>query len=126
MIGSIGLPIFVDVGLSVRLGSTPPRSTVLSFERFPLDGRIRAGIQSAGYAEPTPIQEQAIPPILEGRDLIGIAQTGTRKTAAFMLPILHHLATHPGRGVRGAVVGPPPPPARQNHPAAPPIRHPKP
>jgi ATP-dependent RNA helicase RhlE len=78
----------------------------LSFERFTLDARIRAGIQSAGYAEPTPIQEQAIPPILEGRDLIGIAQTGTGKTAAFMLPILHRLATHPGRGVRALIVAP--------------------
>jgi ATP-dependent RNA helicase RhlE len=78
----------------------------LSFERFPLDARIRAGIHSAGYAEPTPIQEQAIPPILEGRDLVGIAQTGTGKTAAFMLPILHRLATHPSHGVRALIVAP--------------------
>ena len=78
----------------------------MSFESFPLDARIHAGIQAAGYSEPTPIQQQAIPSILAGRDLLGIAQTGTGKTAAFMLPILHHLATHPGRGVRALIVAP--------------------
>ena len=78
----------------------------MSFDRFTLDARIRAGIQSAGYATPTPIQEQTIPPILTGRDLIGIAQTGTGKTAAFMLPILQRLVTHPGRGVRALILAP--------------------
>jgi ATP-dependent RNA helicase RhlE len=78
----------------------------VSFDRFTLDARIRAGIQSAGYATPTPIQEQTIPPILTGRDLIGIAQTGTGKTAAFMLPILQRLVTHPGRGVRALILAP--------------------
>src|SRR3972149_2565640 len=101
MIGSIGLPIFVDVGLSVRLGSTQPRSIVVSFDRFTLDARLRAAILSAGYSTPTPIQDQAIPPILTGRDLIGIAQTGTGKTAAFVPPSRQHLATHPGRGGGG-------------------------
>lgn len=78
----------------------------MSFDRFPLDARIRADIQSAGYSAPTPIQQQAIPPILSGRDLIGIAQTGTGKTAAFMLPILQHLTTHPGHGVRALILAP--------------------
>ena len=78
----------------------------MSFDRFTLDARIRASIQSAGYSTPTPIQEQTIPPILTGRDLIGIAQTGTGKTAAFMLPILQRLVTHPGRGVRALILAP--------------------
>jgi len=78
----------------------------LSFDPFSLDARIRAGILSAGYSAPTPIQQQAIPPILAGRDLIGIAQTGTGKTAAFMLPILQRLTTHAGRGVRALILAP--------------------
>ena len=56
-----------------------------------LDQKLQHAIQDAGYQTPTPIQEKAIPYLLEGRDLIGIAQTGTGKTAAFMLPILNHL-----------------------------------
>jgi len=90
----------------------------LSFERFPLDARLRDGIQSAGYTAPTPIQQQAIPPILEGRDLIGIAQTGTGKTAAFMLPILQRLSTTPGRGVRALILAPTRELAEQIHQAA--------
>lgn len=56
-----------------------------------LDQKLQHAINAAGYRKPTPIQEQAIPLLLEGRDLIGCAQTGTGKTAAFMLPILNHL-----------------------------------
>jgi len=78
----------------------------VSFESFSLDARVRAGIQSAGYTEPTPIQQQSIPPILAGHDLLGIAQTGTGKTAAFMLPILQYLLTKPGKGVRALILAP--------------------
>jgi ATP-dependent RNA helicase RhlE len=55
---------------------------------------VRA-LDAKGYADPTPIQQKAIPPLLEGRDLLGIAQTGTGKTAAFSLPSLHYLANNP-------------------------------
>ncbi|MCK5550704.1 MAG: DEAD/DEAH box helicase, partial [Hyphomicrobiaceae bacterium] len=89
----------------------------MSFDSFSLDTRIRAGIQSAGYTVPTPIQKQAIPPILTGRDLIGIAQTGTGKTAAFMLPILQRLTTHAGRGVRTLILAPTRELAEQTHQA---------
>jgi ATP-dependent RNA helicase RhlE len=78
----------------------------VKFEHFDLDPRINAGIQSAGYSTPTPIQEQAIPLVLKGHDVLGLAQTGTGKTAAFMLPILQRLTTGPLRCVRALIVAP--------------------
>ena len=60
----------------------------MPFRTFGLDANILRAVQEAGYTEPTPIQSAAIPHILAGHDLIGIAQTGTGKTAAFVLPIL--------------------------------------
>jgi ATP-dependent RNA helicase RhlE len=63
----------------------------MSFESFKLDGRVGQGLQAAGYEKATPIQAVAIPAILAGRDVIGTAPTGTGKTAAFVLPILHNL-----------------------------------
>lgn len=78
----------------------------MNFEQFSLDGRLNAGIRDAGYVVPTPIQKQAIPPILDGRDVIGLAQTGTGKTAAFALPILQRLTRGPLRRVRVLIVAP--------------------
>ena len=63
----------------------------MSFESFKLDGRMGQGLQAAGYEKATPIQAAVIPAILAGRDVIGTAPTGTGKTAAFVLPILHNL-----------------------------------
>src|SRR5580704_17062008 len=60
----------------------------MSFQEFGLSEEIVHGAQSMGYIDPTPIQLRAIPVVLSGRDLIGSAQTGTGKTAAFALPIL--------------------------------------
>lgn len=65
----------------------------MQFSDFGLHPDILDGIEVMKYPAPTPIQQQAIPYILEGRDLIGTAQTGTGKTAAFVLPILHHILT---------------------------------
>ncbi|HSR48761.1 MAG TPA: DEAD/DEAH box helicase [Anaerolineales bacterium] len=90
----------------------------MSFESFRLDPRVRDGIQAAGYHQPTPIQQQAIPPIMEGRDLLGIAQTGTGKTAAFVLPILQRLLDQPGRGARALILAPTRELAEQIHQAA--------
>ncbi len=66
-----------------------------SFSALQLDARVLSAVAGAGYTDPTPIQLAAIPHVLAGHDLIGIAQTGTGKTAAFMLPILTRLAAAP-------------------------------
>lgn len=63
----------------------------MQFEEFALHAQIMSGVRNAGYSTATPIQAQAIPMILSGRDCIGLAQTGTGKTAAFLLPILHRM-----------------------------------
>jgi ATP-dependent RNA helicase RhlE len=78
----------------------------VSFERFLLDRRIAAGVKSVGYTVPTPIQEKAIPAILQGRDVLGLAQTGTGKTAAFVLPILQRLSRGSRGDVRALIVAP--------------------
>jgi ATP-dependent RNA helicase RhlE len=72
----------------------------MSFEQLGLSQPILRAVVSEGYTSPTPIQLQAIPHVLAGRDLLGCAQTGTGKTAAFALPILHRL-THTGNPPRG-------------------------
>src|SRR5271157_6029799 len=82
----------------------------MSFRDLNLGPNILQAVQEAGYTEPTPIQTAAIPQILAGHDLIGIAQTGTGKTAAFVLPILAKLAgmipNGNPRGIRALIVAP--------------------
>ena len=79
----------------------------MSFQQFHLDPAILSGVKAIGYTVPTPIQQQAIPAVLEGRDLLGLAQTGTGKTAAFVLPILHRLNRQErSRRVRALIVVP--------------------
>ena len=63
--------------------------------------QLQRAVAEEGYVTPTPIQEQSIPLLLEGRDVLGCAQTGTGKTAAFVLPLLQHLATHKRPGASG-------------------------
>ena len=75
----------------------------MNFETFNLHPRVMAGVQALGYITPTPIQVESIPPIMQGRDLIGLSQTGTGKTAAFVLPILQRLLQSP-RGRVGALI----------------------
>jgi ATP-dependent RNA helicase RhlE len=70
---------------------------VTDFGSLGLSQPVLAAIADAGYAEPTPIQEQAIPLIVQGRDVMGLAQTGTGKTAAFTLPIVNRLIDGPRR-----------------------------
>ena len=75
-----------------------------NFTNFNLDENILHVLQEIGYDQPTSIQEQAIPKILEGCDIIASAQTGTGKTAAFMLPLLHKIASRERRETRGPQV----------------------
>ena len=63
----------------------------ISFDQIPLAEPILQAVRKAGYEKPSPIQEHAIPPLLEGKDLLGVAQTGTGKTAAFSLPLLSRI-----------------------------------
>ena len=78
----------------------------MNFENLNLHPSIMTGVHELGYTELTPIQTESIPPILQGRDIIGLAQTGTGKTAAFVLPILQHLLKTPGRRVGAVIVTP--------------------
>ena len=78
----------------------------MSFESFEFHPHIQSGIRELGYTEPTPIQLQSIPVILQNKDLMGLAQTGTGKTAAFALPILQRLVTSPKRKIRALIIAP--------------------
>ena len=79
----------------------------MSFDVFGFHPNLLKGIHDLGFTRPTPVQEQAIPPILAGRDVIASAQTGTGKTAAFVLPILHRLMKEgKGKGLRALIVAP--------------------
>jgi len=76
------------------------------FRQFELDSRIHEGIDALGFTEPRPIQAKTIPAGLEGRDVLGLAQTGTGKTAAFAVPILQRLLSAKRPGPRALIVAP--------------------
>lgn len=78
----------------------------MSFKQFHLQPPIESAIRRIGYDAPTPIQLQTIPAIMQGKDLMGIAQTGTGKTAAFALPVLHSLMTGPRKCLRALILAP--------------------
>jgi ATP-dependent RNA helicase RhlE len=78
----------------------------MAFTSFKLHPDLLRGIRELGFTRPTPIQEQAIPPALEGRDLLACAMTGSGKTAAFLLPILHRLMARPRGTTRALVLTP--------------------
>src|ERR1700741_4007671 len=78
----------------------------MPFAALGLHPDLLRGIRELGFARPTPIQEQAIPPALEGRDLLACAQTGSGKPAAFLLPILHRLIGKPRRTTRVLILTP--------------------
>ncbi len=83
----------------------PPAATP-TFAELGLDPRLVKALESLGYEEPTPIQREAIPPLLAGRDVLGQDATGTGKTAAFALPMIQRLGAEKGKGVRGVILVP--------------------
>jgi len=87
----------------------------MSFTVFKFHPQIQTALDQCGYVTPTPVQEQAIPPVLAGRDLLGLAQTGTGKTAAFVLPMLQRLYNGPTRKVRALIIAPTRELAEQTH-----------
>ena len=78
----------------------------MSFSSFKLDPSLLKGLKELGFVRPTPIQLDSIPPAMEGRDVLACAATGSGKTAAFLLPILHKLMTRPRGTTRALVVTP--------------------
>lgn len=78
----------------------------MSFEQFKLSEEVLNGLQDVGFDKPTPIQEDCIPAILDGQDLLATSQTGTGKTAAFAIPILDRLNRNPKEGVQALIIAP--------------------
>ncbi len=76
------------------------------FAKFNLHPDLLRGIKDMGYTRPTPVQEQAIPEVLKGHDLIATAQTGTGKTAAFLIPLMHRILHNRGTGIRVLILTP--------------------
>ncbi|MCO4761326.1 MAG: DEAD/DEAH box helicase [Myxococcales bacterium] len=97
-----------DAPVSAEADAAPAADeSKAGFAALDLDPRILSALREMGFEKPTPIQSQAIPPLLEGRDMIGRARTGSGKTAAFGLPLLNRVAQGLGRGaVRGLVLAP--------------------
>lgn len=82
------------------------QSTQVSFDALGLSGPLLRNLTAAGFLQPTPIQVRAIPPALAGRDVLGCAQTGTGKTAAFVIPMIERLASKTPRQPRGLILAP--------------------
>src|SRR4051812_41850810 len=91
---------------SLRCGAGKYTHIPMSFSSFDLDPRLLRGVADLGFTDPTPIQRDAIPPALAGRDVLACAMTGSGKTAAFLLPILARLADKPRGAVRALILAP--------------------
>ena len=92
-----------------RAGPVHPRSDVTAtptFSSLQLHASLQQGLKELGFSRPTPIQGEAIPPALEGNDLLACAMTGSGKTYAFLLPILHQLLSRPRGATRALVLTP--------------------
>jgi ATP-dependent RNA helicase RhlE len=93
-------------GAHITTLSTSRTDAPGAFSRFALHPLVQRGVEAAGFTEPRPIQDGAIPAALEGRDILGLAQTGTGKTAAFVLPILSRLLARKQPGPRVLIMAP--------------------
>jgi len=78
----------------------------LKFTDLKLSESIQAGLRDVNFTETTPIQEKSIPPILEGKDLIGTAQTGTGKTGAFVVPLIEKILNSGRDGIKALILSP--------------------
>ena len=81
-------------------------TSATEFARFDLHPSLLKGIQKAGYKTPRPIQAATLPAALDGSDILGLAQTGTGKTAGFAIPILQRIVTNPTRGPSALILAP--------------------
>lgn len=78
----------------------------MTFEKFDFDENIMQSLKAMGFESPTPIQTQAIPIILKNQDIVGCAQTGTGKTAAYLLPIIQHITQSPPQHINTLIIAP--------------------
>jgi superfamily II DNA/RNA helicase len=90
--------------LTIRTFVATKKHMTLRFDEFNFEPEVVEGIEAMGFEEATPIQEKAIPPISEGKDVLGLAQTGTGKTAAFLLPVVNKLLKDQKSGSNKALV----------------------
>lgn len=94
-------PAYIDINKFINKAATAEETTVYnathSFADFGFVEQLQTNLTNNKYVTPTAIQDQAIKPAMEGRDIVGLANTGTGKTAAFVLPIIHRLSKNPGR-----------------------------
>ncbi|KAI0230904.1 hypothetical protein L0F63_007418 [Massospora cicadina] len=89
----------------IRVSGRDPPNPCLAFAHFQFDARLLARVANSQYERPTPIQQQAVPVALQGRDVVGIAQTGSGKTAAYLWPLLVHVIHQPPLEVRDGPLG---------------------
>src|SRR5215471_15406168 len=80
---------------------------MINFAQLSLSAPLKSNLAKHGFVQPTPVQARSIPPALAGRDLVATTQTGTGKTLAFVLPVIHRLEGQPSRsGIRAVILSP--------------------
>jgi ATP-dependent RNA helicase DDX52/ROK1 len=113
------MTVWTKEGASAVAVPEPVESFEQLSERFGVSALLLENVRKAGYEAPTPIQMQALPAMMAGRQVMACAPTGSGKTAAFLLPIVHQLKAPSGAGVRAIVVAPTRELANQTHRSSP-------